>query len=162
MIFVVLGTWGMSFSRPLIEIERLIKNGIIKENVIVQAGATKFKSDMMEVVDFFSKEKFDSYYKEASFIISQSGEGSIMNGLKYDKKVIVIARLIKYGEHIDNHQLDILNTFTSKGYILPWKDNETLEQVIQNLDSFIPIKYPFGQGKISERIIEFLENGKIY
>ena len=43
MILVLLGTQNNSFHRLLEEIDKLIKNGVIKDKVIVQAGYTKFK-----------------------------------------------------------------------------------------------------------------------
>jgi len=157
MIFVILGTWRMPFTRPLKEIETLIMSGLIKEKVIVQAGVTEFESSYMDVIPFFDKEEFDKIYEQSSFIITHAGEGSIILGLKHSKKVISIARLVKYNEHIDDHQLDILNVFSSKNYLLAWEDGEKLENVLAKLDSFVPVPYPFSEDKISEAIIAFLE-----
>jgi len=157
MIFVILGTWRMPFTRPLKEIESLIISGVIKEKVIVQAGVTDFESSHMDVVPFFGKDEFDKIYAESSFIITHAGEGSIILGLKHNKKVISIARLVKYNEHIDDHQLDILNVFSSKNYLVAWEDGEKLEDVLKKLESFEPVPYPFSEDKISEAIIAFLE-----
>jgi UDP-N-acetylglucosamine transferase subunit ALG13 len=157
MIFVILGTWPLPFTRPLKEIEQLIKSGVIKEKVIVQAGVTEFESSFMDVIPYFDKDEFDSIYEQASFIITHAGEGSIILGLKHNKKVISIARLIKYNEHIDDHQLDILNVFSSKGYLLAWEDGDKLEDVLIRLEKFEPVPYPFAEDKISEAIIKFLE-----
>ena len=44
MILVMLGTQNNSFHRLLEEVEKNIENGIIQEDVIVQAGYTKYKS----------------------------------------------------------------------------------------------------------------------
>jgi len=111
----------------------------------------------MDVRSFLNKDDFDRLYDEASIIITHAGEGSIILGLKKKKKVISIARLIKYNEHIDDHQLDILNVFSSKNYLLAWEDGEKLEDVLNKLDNFIPVPYPFSEDKISEAIIAFLE-----
>ena len=40
--------------------------------------------------------------------------GSIITGLKYNKKVIAAARLKEYGEHTNNHQLQIIKNFTKE------------------------------------------------
>jgi len=147
----------MPFTRPLKEIEQLVISGVIKEKVIVQAGITSFPTSYMDVRSFLNKDDFDRLYDEASIIITHAGEGSIILGLKKKKKVISIARLIKYNEHIDDHQLDILNVFSSKNYLLAWEDGEKLEDVLNKLDNFIPVPYPFSEDKISEAIIAFLE-----
>ena len=44
MVFVVLGTNDKGFPRLLNAIEHQIENGTIKEEVIVQAGKTKYHS----------------------------------------------------------------------------------------------------------------------
>ena len=44
MILVLLGTQNNSFHRLLEEIEKNIEDGTIKEEVVVQAGYTKFTS----------------------------------------------------------------------------------------------------------------------
>jgi len=157
MILVILGTWRMPFERPLKEIESLIISGVIKEKVVVQAGVTKFPSTHMEVHDFLDKDDFDRLYREASLIITHAGEGSIILGLQYHKKLITIARLTKYNEHIDDHQLDILNVFSPKGYLLAWEDGEKLEDVLNRVEAFVPVPYKFSEDKISEAIIDFLE-----
>ncbi|MDR3696312.1 PssE/Cps14G family polysaccharide biosynthesis glycosyltransferase [Mucilaginibacter sp.] len=157
MILVILGTWRMPFVRPLKEIEQLIISGIIRERVIVQAGVTQYLTSNMDVRSFLDKEEFDKLYDEATLIITHAGEGSIILGLKKNKRVISIARLVKYNEHIDDHQLDILSVFSSKNYLLAWEDEVNLEDVLNKLNTFVPVPYPFSEDKISEAIIDFLE-----
>ena len=42
LIFVILGTQDKQFPRILKSLEKEIKNGNIKEKIIVQAGSTKY------------------------------------------------------------------------------------------------------------------------
>ena len=62
MILVMLGTQNNDFHRLLDEIERNIENGNINEEVIVQAGFTKYKSNKMKIFDITSKKNFSSYH----------------------------------------------------------------------------------------------------
>ncbi|WP_439483405.1 glycosyltransferase [Cyclobacterium plantarum] len=57
-------------------------------------------------------------YKEARIVKSQAGTGSLINGLKLNKKIISIPRLTKYGEVVDDHQVEILDEFYKINYIL--------------------------------------------
>jgi UDP-N-acetylglucosamine transferase subunit ALG13 len=155
MVLVLLGTWEASFTRPLIEIEKEIKSGNIKEEVVVQSGATLFTSNFMTLQPFFSGKEIEDLCNRASYTICQAGVGSIMLGLRKGKKVISIPRLKKYNEHIDDHQLEILHVFATKHYILPWTD-ESLVKVLEKLNSFIPSPYPFQEEKISDAILNFL------
>ena len=57
MILVLLGTQNNSFVRLLDEIENCINTGIINEEVIVQAGHTKYTSKIMKILDFMLANK---------------------------------------------------------------------------------------------------------
>ena len=108
MILVLLGTQNNSFSRLLEEVERCINSNIIKEEVIVQAGYTKFKSKHMKIFDLISTKKLEELQDKANIIITHGGVGSIVSSIKKGKKVIAIPRLHKYGEHVNDHQKEML------------------------------------------------------
>jgi UDP-N-acetylglucosamine transferase subunit ALG13 len=156
VIFVVLGTWEMPFTRPLVEIDDAIRRGLISEPVIVQSGKTVFESRNMELVPFFGKEELEQMYERAALVICQAGVGSIMLGLRKKKKVISIARLSKFNEHIDDHQLEILNVFAQTGAVLPWAGMGDLSEILARVDTFISAGYPFGQERISGEILNYL------
>ena len=65
MILVLLGTQNNSFHLLLEEIDRLIQDKVIKEEVIVQAGYTKYHSSNMQVLDFISNEMLEELQKKA-------------------------------------------------------------------------------------------------
>jgi UDP-N-acetylglucosamine transferase subunit ALG13 len=157
MILVAFGTWTMPFNRLLTEVERVVASGVLTEEVVVQAGNTPCNSTLFKCQPFFDKDEFEKLYEDASFVIVQAGEGSIMHGLKSNKKVISVARLAKYAEHVDDHQLDILSTFVNKGYIMAWNEGEKLEDVIAKVPDFVPIPYPFIEENISDRIMDYLK-----
>ena len=141
MILVLLGTQNNSFHRLLDEVEKNIENGNIKEEVIVQAGFTKYESNKMNIFDEISRDKMDDLINKSDFIITHAGVGSIINALKKEKKVIVVPRLKKYNEHVNDHQLDIVRDFNSKGYIIGLEDVTMLEEAIKKIKDFKPKKY---------------------
>ena len=59
---------------------------------------------------------------KASFIITHGGVGSIISSLKLNKKVIAVPRLSKYNEHVNDHQLQIIEDFDKQGYIIGTKN----------------------------------------
>ena len=141
MILVLLGTQNNSFHRLLEEVEKNIENGNIDEEVMVQAGFTKYESNKMTMFDEISREKMDELINESDFIITHAGVGSIINALKKEKKVIVVPRLKKYNEHVNDHQLDIVKDFNSKGYIIGIEDVTMLGEAIKKIRDFKPKKY---------------------
>ena len=68
MILVMLGTQNNDFHRLLDEVEKNIENGNINEEVIVQAGYTKFISDKMKIFSMTSKENLKDLIKKADLI----------------------------------------------------------------------------------------------
>ena len=156
MILVLLGTQNNSFHRLLEEIEKNIEDGTIKEQVIVQAGYTKFKSNNMEIFDLIPKEKLEKYQEEANYIITHGGVGSIIESLKKEKKVIAVPRKQKYGEHVNDHQIDIVQTFNEKGYLIGLNDLEELKDAIKRIDDFKPRKYEQNNELMLKTIEDFI------
>ncbi len=159
MIFVVLGTWEMPFTRPLMEIEDAVRRGLVTEPIIVQCGNTAYSSSHMSLTPFFGQQELEHMYEQATLVICQAGVGSIMLGLKKRKKVVSIARLAKFDEHIDDHQLEILDVFSKSGAVLPWRGNGDLADVLARSVNFVSAGYPFGEEKISAAILDYLARG---
>ena len=158
MILVLLGTQNNSFHRLLEEIEKNIEDGTIKEEVIVQAGYTKFESDKMKIIDLMSKEQLEKFQDEADLIITHGGVGSIISSIEKGKKVIAVPRMHEYGEHVNNHQKEIVKEFNDKGYIIGIEKVEDLKQAIIKSKDFEPKRYQPNNEKMLKIIEEFIDN----
>lgn len=157
MIFVSLGTQDKFFTRLVEKIEELKKSGKIKEEVVVQLGNTKYKSEFIKCIDFMSMEDFDKYLKNSRYLITHGGVGTILTALKYNKKVIAVPRLSKYNEHVNDHQLELIEALSLDNYILGCKTLDDLEENINKISKFIPKKYKSNQDnfiKLIKRLIE--------
>ena len=157
MILVLLGTQNNSFYRLLEEIEKNIKDGTINEEVIVQAGYTKFKSHKMRIIDLMSKEQLDEFQKESDLIITHGGVGSIISSIEKGKKVIAVPRMHQYDEHVNDHQKEIVEDFNNKGYIIGIEKVEDLKQAIIKAKDFKPKKYQQNNEKMLKIIEEFID-----
>lgn len=158
MIFVTVGTQDVPFDRLLKAVEKQIKNGNIKEEVIVQCGKTKFKSKNMKFINFLEIEEFNKLIKKANLIICHGGVGSILDGLKNNKVVIACPRLAKYKEHNNDHQLEIINKFSNDGYIIPLKDPNKLDIALEQALIFRPKKYKSNTNNMVKIIEDFIDN----
>ena len=138
MIFVTLGTQDKPFNRLLEAVQKQIDNKKIKGKVIVQAGCTKFESKDMEIFDLIDRDKFADLMKSCDILITHGGVGSIITGLKNDKKVIAAPRLAKYKEHTNDHQLQIIEKFSDTGLILPLYDFNNLAKTLKDIKKFKP------------------------
>ena len=160
MILVMLGTQNNSFHRLLEEVEKLLNKGKIKEEVIIQAGYTKYQpqNEKMKVLDFVPKEELKKLQEKASFIITHGGVGSIITSLEMGKKVIAVPRLHEYGEHVNNHQKEIVEKFNKNENIIGIKSVEELEQAIEKIKKFEPKQYTEDNTKMLKIIEDFIEN----
>lgn len=150
MILVTLGTQKQQFTRLLDYIE----NSNIKDEIIVQAGFTKYKSKKMKVFEFIDYDKMNEYIDKSELIITHAGTGSIVSALKKNKKVIACARLCKYQEHVDNHQEEILDVFYEEGFILKVDDEISLDDVIKESKRFKPKKFVSNTKRFIENLKE--------
>lgn len=153
MILVCLGTFDIQFPRPLMAIEDLCKKGVLNDEIIVQNGHTEFISPFLKMIPFIDPFNLDKLYNKASIIITHAGTGSILKGVKMGKKVISIPRLKKYDECVDDHQLEIQNEFSKRGFIIPWNENDSLEAVLLNSENFVIKKYESNK----DNVISFLK-----
>lgn len=157
MIFVTLGTQNNSFHRLLEEIQKNIKNGIIKEEVVVQRGYTRFESKDMKLFNELSPDEFNSWIERADLIITHGGVGSIISAITKGKKVIAVPRLKKYNEHVNDHQIEIIESFDSKGYIIGIKEVKELGEAIEIARNFKPKEYKQNTGNILKLVENFID-----
>lgn len=158
MILVLLGTQNNSFYRLLEEIEQLKQNKIIQEEVIVQAGYTKYQSENIKILDFISNEEIEKLQEKANLVITHGGVGSILQSITKGKKVIAVPRLHQYLEHVNDHQKEIVELFNQKEYIIGIQKVEELEQAYERVKEFTPKKYQSNNAKMLKIIEEFIEN----
>lgn len=148
MILVTLGTQDKSFVRLLEALEKQCENGLIQDEIIVQSGYTKFESKHMKLIPYFSQDELDQYRQNAQCIITHGGVGSILDGCRYGKKIIGVARLKEFKEHINDHQIEICEQFSKDGYILYAENLEDIHHLIEQSKSFEPKKYIFDNKKL--------------
>ena len=156
MILVTLGTQDKNFVRLLEKIDQLINNGLIKDKVIVQAGFTKYNSENMEIFDLIPQDEFNDLMDKADIIITHGGVGNIISALEKNKKVIAVPRLAKYGEHINDHQTQIIAKFNALGYIIGLQDVDELDDAVKQIKKFKPKKFVHDNSKMLNLVSELI------
>ena len=157
MILVTLGTQDKSFDRLLKAVDKEIENGNIKDEVIVQAGYTKYESKNMKVFDYVEEEDFKEYVKKCDLMITHAGVGAILNAMENGKKIIVAPRLSKYKEHNNDHQIEIAEEFEKEGYVIYLKKMKDLGETIKNIKKFKPRKLEHNE-EVIKVIEDFIDN----
>lgn len=159
MILVLLGTQNNSFHRLLEEVEKNVENENINEEVIVQAGYTKYEpqtqKQQIKVFSTIPKKELDDLIEKANLVISHGGVGSMVTANQKEKKVIAVPRYKKYHEHVNDHQVETIEIFAKRGYVMPIKNVEDLGQALKDIKDFKPTIYKKDE---SSNIIGIIEN----
>ena len=103
-----------------------------------------------------TQDEFNKYMEEARIIITHAGVGTIILGLKMNKKMIVAARKKEFKEHVNDHQEQILKTFSEEGYILALNDFDDLNDLINK--DFKPKKYKSNTVEFNKKLKEEINN----
>ena len=95
----------------------------------------------MQIFDLIDMDKFNELMSKCDLLITHGGVGTIVSGLQNGKKVIAVPRLAKYGEHVNDHQLQIIENFAESGFILASYEVDMLEDTLLKLPQFEPKQY---------------------
>ncbi|WP_244877761.1 PssE/Cps14G family polysaccharide biosynthesis glycosyltransferase [Halobacillus kuroshimensis] len=153
---MTVGTQKFPFDRLLIELDRLIENDFITDEIIAQRGYSTYVPKNYASFDFLPSHEIVKYFRKASIIITHAGTSSILEGIENKKKVIVVPRQKKYGEHVDNHQLDITNVFLKRNFVAGVYDMNQLGVTIQSIGEKVFDSYPFGSKVLVDSVTKFL------
>lgn len=126
MIFVTLGSQKFQFNRLLKAIDELK----INEEMFAQIGYSDYIPKNYAYKRFLNRDEFSSWEEKADIIITHGGTGAIIGAVKKGKKVIAVPRLKKYGEHVDDHQLQLIEQFKNLNLIYSCQDTNELKKAI--------------------------------
>ena len=104
MIFVTVGTHEQQFNRLIKAVDDLVADGTIKEEVIIQKGYSDYEPKHCKTYRLIGYKDMQKYLDEARIIITHGGPASFMAALERGKTPIVMPRLKRYGEHVNDHQ----------------------------------------------------------
>lgn len=158
MIFIAVGTQKFQFNRLLQSIDHLIEQKIITEEVVAQTGNCDYKPVNFSFTKFMNKEEFEKNISECHLLITHSGVGTIIAGLRRKKPVIVFPRKAEFGEHVDDHQFQIAEAFKKKNLVVMCTNEEELSDAICTSREMSFEKYISGRTQIIARIEEFISD----
>lgn len=131
MIFVTVGTQKFQFNRLLKKIDELVDGKIIKEQIICQSGYSTYLPKNYTSVKFMSSNEYEKCIKRCNILITHAGVGTILTAKRFNKTIIVVPRLEKFKEHVDNHQLQIATDFERKNLVCACNQIQDLDFKIE-------------------------------
>lgn len=156
MIFVTLGSQKFQFNRLLKSVDDLVEKAILKDEVFAQSGYSNYKPIHYKYKQFLSREEFAEMEEKADIVITHGGTGAIIGAVKKGKKVIAIPRLARYGEHVDDHQLQLIAQFKEQNLICGLDDCGELEEGLRYVKSHEFNSYESNTQTIIDSIEKFI------
>lgn len=115
---MTVGSRNYPFDRLFKKLDDLYEEGVLTDSMFAQIGTSKYKPKHFKYKDFISPDEFLENIQEADIVVSHGASGSIMKALNQGKKVIAVTRMEKYGEHINDHQIQNNQAFSLNRYVL--------------------------------------------
>lgn len=158
MIFVCVGSREYQFDRLLKKLDEIVENGDLRDEIYAQIGQSNYIPKHYKYTRFLSSSEFHNFQKEADLIISHGGTGALISSLKLGKNVISVPRLSKYGEHTDDHQIQVSTALQNEGYLRMVLDIDELPMVIlTTMNNPITKKYN-KESRVLEIINQYIDN----
>lgn len=130
-LFVPLGTQKFPFGRIITALNSLVKqNKYSPEEIVMQSALYPIKPNFT-AFKLIPNEDFNRYMNEAEVVVTHSGVNSIISCMKMGKPLVICPRLHEYGEHVDNHQMEIATLMNEKYNVLVCTDMKDLALLIE-------------------------------
>lgn len=159
VIFLTVGTCPQQFDRLVEGADIAVRDGLIKEEIYAQIGSCNYRPRHIDYTEMLVKDEFDDYFQRATSIVAHAGMGTISMALEYNKPIVVMARMSKYKEHVNDHQVSTADMFEKLGHLLVAHNVSELPQKINELGTFVPIRREASPQGVADRIATFLRSG---
>lgn len=131
MIFVTVGMHSQGFDRLIKKMDEIA--GKIDEEVVMQIGSTKYKPKNAKCFDFIRDfQKIQDLNREAKVVVCHGGAGTLIVALDQGTPAIAVPRLKCYNEHINDHQLELVNALANDGKIMAVYEIDKLEKALNS------------------------------
>lgn len=133
MIFVTVGMHYQGFERLISRMDEVA--GRTDEEIVMQIGSSAYRPKNTRFFDFVDDGEIYRLCERARLIVSHCGAGSILTALTLSKPLIIVPRLKRYDECIDDQQLELAEAVSTRRAIKIITDIEGLETALSESGS---------------------------
>lgn len=124
-IFLTVGLHEQPFDRLVRAVDE-----IYGEEAVIQYGYSKYIPIHAQGEKAFSFDVIRKLMLQADVVITHGGSGSIMLALSVGKKPVVAPRYRHLGEHVDNHQAEIVAELALRNLVVPLLEGDDLREAV--------------------------------
>jgi len=125
VIFATVGTHAQPFTRFLDALATL------PGDVVVQYGHNPPPAGVREAVAFMPFHVLNEHMRAADVVVTHAGVGSVLCAREAGHVPVVVPRLHRYGEHVDDHQLELVEALGADGHVIPVTDMSELPAAVE-------------------------------
>jgi UDP-N-acetylglucosamine transferase subunit ALG13 len=126
MIFVSVGTNEARFDRLLQAVDGLGAG----EELVVQHGPSPVRPAGATCVDYLSFEQMTEHLARARVAVLHAGVGSVLAALASGSRPVVVPRLQRHGEAVDDHQVGFGRRLHEEGLVVFVEDPAQLPEAV--------------------------------
>lgn len=157
MIFVTVGSQKFQFDRLIKAVDALVSSREVESEAFAQTGSCAYIPKHMKHGAFLDREEFRACMDACDIVVTHGGTGAIIGAIKDSKKVIAVPRLARYGEHVDDHQTEIVSRFGEMGLIEPCMDPADLSIAYDRVLSKTYLPYESNTTRFVTDLAEYID-----
>jgi UDP-N-acetylglucosamine transferase subunit ALG13 len=128
VIFATVGSTAIRFDRFIDALEDLPDGG----DLLVQHGPMRAPSGVGRAVPYMQFPDVIESMEAADVVISHAGAGSILCALRVGHTPIVVPRLKRFEETVDDHQVEFARALAAQGKVIAVEQLERLPEAVAN------------------------------
>ena len=157
-IFITLGSQKFQFNRLLRAVDELCEKGTVDaEYVFAHIGYSDYLPKNFSYKKFLDRDEFSKEMGKADIVITHGGTGAIIGAVKKGKKVIAVPRRAQYGEHVDDHQLQLIKQFDDLNLICSCPDIGKLDVALDTVQRTSYNSYESNTSNIISSIEDYIK-----
>lgn len=157
MIFVTVGSQKFQFNRLIKAVDELAASGAVDGGAFAQTGACTYVPAHMGHEAFLDREAFRARMDACEVVVTHGGTGAIIGAVKDGKKVIAVPRRAEFGEHVDDHQAEIVKQFGEMGLIEPCMDPADLPEAYTRVLAKTYLPYKSNTARFCADLSEYID-----
>ena len=155
MIFLTVGSM-FAFDRLVRAVDELAGQGVVGDELVAQIGDGGFEPRHMAFHRFLDKGDYEQHVAGARSIIAHAGAGTIEMALARLKPLLVVPRIGRLGEHVNDHQFATAKKFEQLGHVLAAYEVADIAPRLKELSSFTPTPRIADRERMARRIAVFM------
>lgn len=125
MIFATVGTHRVPFPRMLSALSE------VDDEVVVQYGCSPRPSGFAWAEPYMPHDVVLALLERARGVVTHAGVGSVLCALEAGHTPVVVPRMAKLGEHVDDHQSELARALEARGDVVVLWDASGLADALR-------------------------------